>query len=199
MINLPSVLSRLTNAVSAEPSGATSQHMTIHDVALYCWELDEELDQLVTDPADGPTAVTQPERFTRLLLDRLRAEEALNALLTNPCCPSAEDAEGGGLDSAEQSESDATQPATLVDVCLEAFRDAGLPATMSSADLVSRLRERPGMAGGRWLYAELTPLRLSRILAPYGVRPRTIRFPEQQLKGYFRSAFTAAGLPVGAP
>lgn len=199
MIHLAFVLSRLGNAVSAEPARAIPQHLAILDAALYCWELDEDLHQLVTDPADGSTAVQQPERFTRLLLDRLRAEKDLNTLLTTPCCsPSAED-DGKGPGHADRSSSGAPYTGTVVDACLQAFQDAGLPATMSSADLVSRLRALPGLAGNRWQYAELTPLRLSRILAPHGVRPRTIRFPERQLKGYLRTSFLEAGHPDGSP
>lgn len=197
MINLPFVLSRLANAVSAEPARALPQHLMILDAALYCWELDEDLNQLVTDPADGSTAVQQPERFTRLLLDRLRAEKDLNTLLTTPWCAPAPDGDLKGPGPADPSSSG--EPYTVVDACLQAFLDAGLPAAMSSADLVSRLRARPGLAGSHWNYAELTPLRLSRILAPHGVRPRTIRFPERQLKGYLRTSFQQAARSAGSP
>ncbi|MFD4123902.1 DUF3631 domain-containing protein [Streptomyces globisporus] len=199
MIHLAFVLSRLANAVSAEPARAIPQHLTILDAALYCWELDEDLNQLVTDPADGSTAVQQPERFTRLLLDRLRAEKDLNTLLTTPCCAPTPDGDVKGPDHADPSSSGEPYTGNVVDACLQAFRDAGLPAAMSSADLVSRLRSRPGLAGSHWNYAELTPLRLSRILAPHGVRPRTIRFPERQLKGYLRTSFPEAARSAGSP
>jgi hypothetical protein len=64
---------------------------------------------------------------------------------------------------------------------------------MSSADLTDRLRQLPGMAEGRWSYAELTPHRLGRLLAPYGARSRNIRVgPSYQLKGYLRSSLQAA-------
>lgn len=199
MTHLAFVLSRLANAVSAEPARAVPQHLTILDAALYCWELDEDLDQLVTDPADGSTAVQEPERFTRLLLDRLRAEKDLSTLLTTPCCAPGPEGDVKGPGHADRSSSGVPNPGNVVDACLQAFRDAGLPATMSSAELVSRLRARPGLAGNRWQYAELTPIRLSRILAPHGVRPRTIRFPERQLKGYLRTSFPEAGRSAGSP
>lgn len=48
------------------------------------------------------------------------------------------------------------------------------------------------MAEDRWSYAELTPQRLSRLLAPYGARPRNIRVSASyRLKGYLRSSLEA--------
>ncbi|MDT0568575.1 DUF3631 domain-containing protein [Streptomyces sp. DSM 3412] len=68
-----------------------------------------------------------------------------------------------------------SRPRTIVHACLDIFDVLGAAEYVSTAELVTRLRELPGEAEGRWRYADLTPVRLALLLRPYGVQSRKPR------------------------
>lgn len=193
MTRLPFILDRVRDALSIDPPQANPHHLTILETAQYCWELDEHLDTLVGDHADAVGAIEQPELFTRLLHDRLRAEAALDQLLSAPCC-------GIDTDPDEDNETRTTaddllccpgQPTTIVHACLNSFADAGDPPGMSSQDLIDQLRRRAPGPGGQGPYDGLIQTRLAQLLAFHHVYPCTM--PETAGgKGYRRSALLAA-------
>lgn len=61
---------------------------------------------------------------------------------------------------------------------------AGGPSRVGSADLADALRQADGEA-----WAELSDRQLARMLAPYGIRPKMIRFKEGGARGYEASMF----------
>jgi hypothetical protein len=167
------ILDRVTNALAVEPPQANQQHLLILDVARNCQELDEELDALVGDHADGVLAIEQPDLFARLLAERLALEVELTRLVSQPCCCAAT----AGDDETDDTENDdvlycPSRPKTIVHACLDVFAAIGDPDAMASADLVNCLRDLPGVAEERWPYADLTQARLAKLLAPYKVRTR---------------------------
>lgn len=194
--HFPAGLDDLTAAIAGlELPQENPCHRAILDTYLRVQQLDERLlagagGELADYVGD---AHQQLEQLTDLLALRVRAGAELAHLLSGTCCCSADDEDE---EEAAGDEPDCrpcpAAPHTIVHACLDAFAAAGDPDTMSSADLTNRLRQLPGRAEDRWSYAELTPLRLSRLLAPYGARPRNVCFATHQLKGYLRSSLQAA-------
>ncbi|MEU4347062.1 DUF3631 domain-containing protein [Streptomyces sp. NPDC023838] len=155
--------------------------------------------QLLTVAGDGPTGCLadtheQLEQLSDVLILRVLAGAELTRLLSIPCCPhTGNDSEQDAAQAEADCRSCPQAEHTIVHACLDVFAAHSDPDAMSSADLTDRLRELPGMAEGRWSYAELTPHRLGRLLAPYGARSCNIRVgPSYQLKGYLRSSLQAA-------
>ena len=73
------------------------------------------------------------------------------------------------------------------------FADLGDEDAVASADLVAALRHLPGVAEGRWRYADLTQPRLAQLLAPYEVSTRDVTLPDgRRRKSYRRGALLAA-------
>lgn len=68
----------------------------------------------------------------------------------------------------------------------EVFSDC---ARLLSRDVVDRLREIDGEAWGSVDGQPLDSRTLARLLAPYGVRPRVIRFGGETARGYRRGDF----------
>ncbi|MYT96594.1 MULTISPECIES: DUF3631 domain-containing protein [unclassified Streptomyces] len=195
--HFPSGLDDLTAALADFDTPQENPH---HRAILDAYRRVQQLDaQLLAVAGGGPTgcladAHEQLEQLTDVLILRVLAGAELTRLLSTKCCCSHA-ADEGEADTAEDEAGCRSCPAaehTIVHACLDAFAADGDPAAMSSADLTDRLRQLPGMAEDRWSYAELSPLRLSRLLAPYGARPRNVRFGTYQLKGYLRSSLMAA-------
>ncbi|PZT68336.1 DUF3631 domain-containing protein [Streptomyces sp. SW4] len=196
-IHFPSGLDDLTTPLAGLDAPQENPH---HRAILDAYQRVQQMyAQLIAVAGGGSTgcladAHEQLEQLTDVLILRVLAGAELTRLLSIPCCCSH-----AAGDSDEDTAKDAVDccscPAaehTIVHACLDAFTADGDPVAMSSADLTDRLRQMPGVAEGRWSYAELTPLRLSRLLAPYGARPRNVRFGTHQLKGYLRSSLEAA-------
>ncbi|MFG2996596.1 DUF3631 domain-containing protein [Streptomyces sp. NPDC048340] len=111
------------------------------------------------------------------------------------CCP---DQTARRFESAPESLGAPATPRLVVE-CLHAFGRRGNPETMASMDLAGELAAVPGVAGKGWSYAEITPARLAKLLAPYDIHPRNIALPDgQRRKGYSRRALVGAldGRPV---
>ncbi|MEU1329514.1 DUF3631 domain-containing protein [Streptomyces sp. NPDC005865] len=195
--HFPACLDDLTAALAGlDIPQENPHHRAILDAHRRVQQLDAHL---LTGAGDGPPGCLadpheQREQLTHVLILRLLAGYELTRLLSIQGCGS----QIGGdseADTAEEEVDCRSCPAaehTIVHACLDAFAAEGDPAAMSSADLTDHLHQLPGMAEGRWSYAELTPLRLARLLALYGARPRNVRFGIHQLKGYLRSSLTAA-------
>ncbi|MEV0259392.1 DUF3631 domain-containing protein [Streptomyces sp. NPDC050732] len=193
----PSGLDDLSAALAGiEIPQENPHHRAILDAHRRVQQLDA---QLLAVAGDGPThcctdARGQLEQLTDILILRLLAGAELTRLLSSPCCcsPASDEAEADTAEDEAECRSCLAAEHTIVHACLDAFAADGDPAAMSSAALTDRLRRLPGMAEARWTYAELTPQRLGRLLAPYGARPRNVRFGTYQLKGYLRSSLMAA-------
>ncbi|WP_405889813.1 DUF3631 domain-containing protein [Streptomyces sp. NBC_00133] len=80
--------------------------------------------------------------------------------------------------------------------CLRVFDAVGDPDAMSSADLVTCLRDLPGVAEGRWRYADLTQARLAQLLAPYEVSTRDVTLPDGRRRKSYRRGALLAALPA---
>ncbi|MCZ4514498.1 MULTISPECIES: DUF3631 domain-containing protein [Streptomyces] len=86
-----------------------------------------------------------------------------------------------------------SRPRTIVHACLDIFDVLGAAEYVSTAELVTRLRELPGEADGRWRYADLTPVRLALLLRPYGVQSRKPRKVDgSRYRAYRRGDLQAA-------
>ncbi|MFE4017997.1 DUF3631 domain-containing protein [Streptomyces sp. NPDC059101] len=87
----------------------------------------------------------------------------------------------------------ATRSKTIVHACLDAFDALEAPEYVTPADLVAYLRELPGQAEGRRPYADITTVRLGRLLLPYGVRSREPRAADgSRYRAYRRADLLAA-------
>ncbi|MFD4476456.1 DUF3631 domain-containing protein [Streptomyces sp. NPDC058471] len=195
--HFPSGLDDLTAAIAGlELPQENPHHRAIVDTYRRVQQMDA---QLLAVTGGGPIgcradAHEQLEQLTDALILRVLAGAELTRLLSIQCCcaPVVGDGEADTAEDEADCRSCPYAEQTIVHACLDAFAADGDPDAMSSADLADRLRQVPGMAEGRWSCAELTPLRLSRLLAPYGARPRNVRFGTGQLKGYLRSSLEAA-------
>ncbi|MFE7302649.1 DUF3631 domain-containing protein [Streptomyces sp. NPDC057579] len=86
-----------------------------------------------------------------------------------------------------------SRPKTIVHACLDAFDALAAPEYVTPADLVAYLRELPGQAEGRRPYADITTVRLGRLLLPYGVRSREPRAADgSRYRAYRRADLLAA-------
>jgi hypothetical protein len=194
LTQFPTLIDQVAAAVLAtEPMKENPHHRAILDTFAEVQDLDRQLDALCgEDMPDRTSALDQLDQLTELLVERMAAGAELNRLLTTTCCCAA-DAE---IDEPTEAEDDVlccpSRPTTIVHACRDVFAAVGDPDAMASADLVDCLRDLPGIAEGRWAYADLTQLRLARLLAPYGVRPRNARFTDGQRKAYERTALVAA-------
>ncbi|AJC55044.1 DUF3631 domain-containing protein [Streptomyces sp. 769] len=194
MTHLNFILDRVSAALSIEPPGANPHHQLILDVAWSCWEMDDELDELIGDYSEGVSAIEKPERFASLLVERLKYEAELNQLLSMPCCSPAA-GEDGPPGPAEDAEAGccASQPQTIVHYCLDAFAAAGDPDVMSAADLSRALRSRPDVADAGWPDNYLSPVHLAQMLGGYDVRLCDATGHDgRPSKGYRRSDLVAA-------
>lgn len=195
--HFPSGFDDLTAALAGLDTPQENPH---HRAILDAYRRVQQMDaQFLAVAGGGSTgcfagAHEQLEQLTDVLMLRVLVGAELTRLLSIPCCCShavGDSDEDTAKDAVDCRSCPAAQH-TIVHACLDAFAADGDPSAVSSADLTDRQRQMPGMAEGRWSYADLTPLRLSRLLAPYGVRPRNVRFGTYQLKGYLRSSLTAA-------
>ncbi|MEV5878044.1 DUF3631 domain-containing protein [Streptomyces sp. NPDC052101] len=60
---------------------------------------------------------------------------------------------------------------SIVHACLQVFGALADPAYVATADLVAHLRDLPGEGEGQRPYADITPIRLARLLAPMASGP----------------------------
>jgi hypothetical protein len=120
-----------------------------------------------------------------------RAAQLLNPVLDSYAGVQAGDEEPGGHQVPYRLASEA--PVGIVEACLTAFEELGDPEAMASEDLVALLRQVPGVAVGRWRFADLSQARLAHLLAPYEVTTRDATLPDgRRRKSYRRSALLAA-------
>ncbi|MET9812374.1 DUF3631 domain-containing protein [Streptomyces sp. NPDC006355] len=200
MTQFPTLIDQVATAVLA-PVAATENphHRAILDVFTEVQDLDRQLAALSGDKLpDGVSVAEQLEKLTDVLVERMAAGAELGALLSTPCCCAAapeddeeddtKDAQDAGEDEDDDFLSCPSRPKTIVHACLDVFAAVGDPDTMACADLVLCLRDLPGVAEGRWPYADLTQVRLAQLLAPYGVRPRdTTAHDGRRYKAYRRT------------
>ncbi|MFI5982101.1 DUF3631 domain-containing protein [Streptomyces sp. NPDC051555] len=124
------------------------------------------------------------------LLDVFRSTEPpTGAAAPSRCCS---DQTVSRSSSAAES-AGATTSSRLVVECLNAFGRRGNPQAMASMDLVAELTGVPGVAGKGWRYADITPVRLAKLLAPYDIHPRNTDLSDgRRRKAYSRRALARA-------
>ncbi|MET9958167.1 DUF3631 domain-containing protein [Streptomyces sp. NPDC006326] len=200
MTNLTAQSASLLQALMAtvlEPRPAPHpRHQALLDAHAHRLELDAELSAWASRPL--PTTDDASDRelddLSSLLVERAKAGQQVALLLgADICCPPcAEQAPTVLGRPAENAVSTFAAPCILA-ACLDAFAFHGSPDALSSADLVAQLRTLPGIAEGRWPYAELTQTRLATLLRPYEVASRDITHGDgRRRKSYRRSALLAA-------
>ncbi|MFG2232321.1 DUF3631 domain-containing protein [Streptomyces sp. NPDC048723] len=124
------------------------------------------------------------------LLDVIRTTEPPTvAAAPSRCCSDQTASRTSG--AAETA--GATTSSRLVVECLNAFGRRGDPEAMASMDLVAELTGVPGVAGKGWRYADITPVRLAKLLAPYDIHPRNMDLADgRRRKAYSRRALARA-------
>ncbi|MEU9000675.1 DUF3631 domain-containing protein [Streptomyces sp. NPDC048551] len=124
------------------------------------------------------------------LLDVIRTTEPPTVAAAPSRCCSDQTASRSG--SAPET-AGATTSSRLVVECLNAFGRRGNPKAMASLDLVAELTGVPGVAGNGWRYADITPIRLAKLLAPYDIYPRDMDLSDRRRrKAYSRHALARA-------
>ncbi|WP_217570572.1 hypothetical protein [Streptomyces sp. GbtcB7] len=194
MTRLPFIFDRVAEVLAVEPPRANPHHLMILDIAGDCHDLDQELDSLVGDHADGVFAIERPELFARQLAERLRLEVELTRLVSQTCCCAP-------ASGATEAEDDAplhcrSRPETILHACLDAFAAAGDPPALSAEALVDVLGDLSGGIDGRGPYAGLTEVRLAKFLALNNVYACAMD-DDREVKGYRRGAvqFALKGYP----
>ncbi|MFI6289353.1 DUF3631 domain-containing protein [Streptomyces sp. NPDC051018] len=167
----------------------------------------QQMDALIFGPDspaldDSLTVDQQIKRLTDLLAERLTAGRELARLLSAGSCACTCPTDIGTGDRSDERlqgtefafvSGSRVPPPGVLHAVLGIFAEFGDPDALASADLVAALRTLPGTAEGRWRYAELTPARLARLLAPYEVQSRDITLPDgRRRKSYRLSALLAA-------
>jgi hypothetical protein len=192
----PALLDALTDSLLDEaPQQENPRHRDILEIYRDVQALDRRLGVAAnTPPPSGMSATGQLKQLTDLIIERLALGHVLTQLLSLGCCCG----EQNGPKHDEDPDflccpSDSPRAGGILDQCLEVFADLGDPEAMASGDLVDMLRRLPGLAGGRWPFAELTQARLAQLLAPYDVQTRDITLPDgRRRKSYRRSALMSA-------
>ncbi|MFB7270751.1 DUF3631 domain-containing protein [Streptomyces sp. NPDC056244] len=199
MTAFPSLLNALTTALlDDEPQPENPRHRALLDAHTDIQDLDRQFIAWADRyPSDDVSAADQLEALVDLLVERLAAGMKLSRLLSTACCC----ADAAGEDTGECRDflsrpGESQQRESVLHAALEVFSVVGDPAAMASADLVTCLRDLPGVAGGHWRYAELTQRTLAHLLTPYGIRTRNITLPDgRRVKSYRREDLMAA-LPL---
>lgn len=190
MTRPPFIFDRVAEVLAVEPPLANPHHLMILDIARDCQDLDEELDALVGDRADGVLAIERPDLFARQLAERLRLEVELTRLLSQACCCGP--ASGATIEAEEDAPPHCrNRPETILHACLDAFAAAGDPPSLSAEDLVASLSDLSGGDGARGPYAGLTEIRLAKLLALNNVYACAMD-DDRKVKGYRRSAVLLA-------
>ncbi|NEB01953.1 DUF3631 domain-containing protein [Streptomyces sp. SID13726] len=182
MTQFPSLNDQVAAVLAPAPAAENPHHRTL--VAMF---VEIHLDRRLADLAGaerpaGVTATQRLDQLTDLLIERMAAGAELSTLLSNGCCcaaayepepPSHDEPEDDGEpDGGPDSDPEVDPAAEDFDI----FDDRGSAQGISTAELVARLRARPGEAEGRWRYTDLTPVRLAMLLRPHGMtsrKPRT--------------------------
>ncbi|MGW6577690.1 DUF3631 domain-containing protein [Streptomyces sp. NPDC054945] len=161
-------------------------------------EVEAELSAWASRPQPTSDAAQDKELddLSDLLVEHAKAGRQVSQLLgADDCCPPCT--------NSEQPPTVLNRPAgdtvpgfktpCILAACLDVFAFHGSPDAVSSADLVAELRTLPGIAEGRWSYADLTQTRLATLLRPYEVASRDITHGDgRRRKSYRRSALLAA-------
>ncbi|MFD4245916.1 DUF3631 domain-containing protein [Streptomyces sp. NPDC058525] len=202
MTNLTAQSSSLLQALMAtllEPRPAPHpRHQALLDARERQLEVEAELSAWASRPQPTTAAAQDQELddLSNLLVEHAKAGRQVSHLLSaDSCCPPCTDSEQLPTTlghPAENTVSAFAAPCILA-ACLDAFARYGSPDALSSADLVAELRTLPGIAEGRWTYADLTQTRLAALLRPYEVASRDITHGDgRRRKSYRRSALLAA-------
>ncbi|MBV9026225.1 MAG: DUF3631 domain-containing protein [Streptomycetaceae bacterium] len=185
-----------TNVLAGEPLPENPRHRMLLDTFIEIQRLDQQLTDLISsDLPAGDSAANTLEHLTDLLTDRLLAGYELAQLLSVACC-CAEDEDSNDTEDTEDDDDflscpgQCRQPESIVHACLEVFAAIGDPDAMASADLVTCLRDLPGVAEGRWRQA-----RLAQLLAPYEVSTRDVTLPDKRRRKSYRRGALLAALP----
>ncbi|RSS75529.1 DUF3631 domain-containing protein [Streptomyces sp. WAC06614] len=202
MTNLMAQSSPLLQALMTtllEPRPAPHpRHQALLDAHERQLEVEAELSAWAGRPQPTTPAAQDQELddLSNLLVEHAKAGRQVSQLLgADTCCPPCTDSEQPPTALSRPTED--TVPAfrapCILAACLDIFALHGGPDAVSSADLVAELRTLPGVAEGRWPYAELTQTRLATLLRPYEVASRDVTHGDgRRRKSYRRSALLSA-------
>ncbi|WP_329558857.1 DUF3631 domain-containing protein [Streptomyces uncialis] len=196
----PTLLDQLTATLRGVELPRENPH---HRAILDTFAEVQRLDERITGPhltALGPLGdAGQLDQLTGALAERLAAGHDLALLLSSHACCYPDAAE------EDMTEDDADflscpgehpRPSGIVQAALDVFAELGDPDAVASQELVAALRRLPGVAEGRWRYADLTQARLAQLLAPYEISTRDVTLPDgRRRKAYRRAALATA--PAG--
>ncbi|WP_411140965.1 DUF3631 domain-containing protein [Streptomyces sp. x-80] len=198
MTTFPALLNSLAALLETEPPPEIPHHRAILDTFTDIQLLDQELLDLAERAgAPGASATEQLETLTDLLVERLTAGDELARLLSTACCCASTDGENDTEDDDFPScPGERPQPDSIVRATLRVFAELGDPDAVASADLVAALRDLPGVAEGRWRYADLTEPRLAQLLAQYEVSTRDITLTDGRRRKSYRRGALLAALPA---
>ncbi|MCX5193209.1 DUF3631 domain-containing protein [Streptomyces sp. NBC_00249] len=193
-----SLLQALITALLEPRPAPHPRHQALLDARERQLEVEAELSAWSSRPQPTTEAAQDKELddLNNLLVEHAKAGRQVSHLLgADTCCPPWADSEQPPTvlsRPAENAVSAFVAPCILA-ACLDAFAFRGSSDALSSADLVAELRTLPGIAEGRWPYAELTQTRLATLLRPYEVASRDITHGDgRRRKSYRRSALLAA-------
>ncbi|MCX4717248.1 DUF3631 domain-containing protein [Streptomyces virginiae] len=193
-----SLLQALMTALLEPRPAPHPRHQALLDARERQLEVEAELSAWASRPQPTIEAAQDKELddLSNLLVEHAQAGRQVSYLLgADTCCSPCSDSEQPPTVSSRPAENAVSAFAApcILAACLDVFAFHGSPDALSSADLVAELRTLPGIAEGRWPYAELTQTRLATLLRPYEVASRDITHGDgRRRKSYRRSAFLAA-------
>ncbi|MDX3854914.1 DUF3631 domain-containing protein [Streptomyces sp. AK02-01A] len=180
-----------------EPVEENPHHRAILDRFLELRDLDRRLLDFAADR--GPNELSAAElldQLTALLVERMAVGHVLTRLMSTDCCCATTRVEQSEKeDDSLSCPGEHPQPASIVHAALSIFGNLGDPEAVASGDLVTGLRQIPGVAEGRWRYRDLTQSRLAQLLAPYEVSTRDVTLPDGRRRKSYRRSTLIAALP----
>ncbi|MFI7102774.1 DUF3631 domain-containing protein [Streptomyces sp. NPDC050161] len=190
----PSLLDALSaTLLDGEPQTENPRHRALLDTYTDVQALDRQLAEW-TERAPSDDDADELDQIVDLLVERMAAGAVLRRLLSAGCC-CADTRDGACREDPDASSCPGNEadPQSIVQAALYVFGCVGSPEALPSVDLVSCLREIPGKPEGRWNYAELTPVRLARLMSPHGIAPRNVTYRDGgRFKSYRMADLLAA-------
>ncbi|MFG2335472.1 DUF3631 domain-containing protein [Streptomyces yangpuensis] len=197
-VHSSSVLQALMTALLEPRPAPHPRHQALLDAHERQLEVEAELSAWSSRPQPTTAAAQDKELddLSNLLVEHAKAGRQVSQLLgTGDCCPpcTVSAQPPTVLSRPTENAVPAFRAPCILAACLDVFAFHGSPDVVSSADLVAELRTLPGIAEGRWPYADLTQTRLAALLRPYEVASRDITHGDgRRRKSYRRSALLAA-------
>ncbi|WP_406401933.1 DUF3631 domain-containing protein [Streptomyces uncialis] len=192
----PTLLDKLAATLrGTELPPENPHHRAILDALLEVQRLDEQLTGPALPALDQLDGTQERlEQLTAAVAERLAAGHELALLISSRfcCCTDAEEDIAGDDEDFLSCPGEHARPSGIIHAVLDVFAEFGNPDALASGDLVAELRRLPGVAEGRWRYADLTQARLAQLLAPYEISTRDVTLPDGRRRKSYRRAALAA-------